>query len=197
MPTAARKSAMPPNRLASSIGVRRLTSDSSTRCCIGFTAKNGSSGSIEVTTLADRTDDRGGLARGARHERHAAADVLRHRVVIRADRLLLGQPGRPDVADDADDREVLRLRAGAFVRSSGVVGLPHPAADRILSLPESLRQPLVDDQHLRRPLVVGRGEEPSALQRDATSPRSSPARSRSCRERSATRPAPWRSLRRG
>ena len=49
MPTAARNSAIEPKIVARIIGVFRLTSDSSTRCCIGFTAKNGSSGSMAVT----------------------------------------------------------------------------------------------------------------------------------------------------
>ena len=40
---------MPPKSDASSIGARRFTSDSSTRCCIGLTEKNGSSGSISRT----------------------------------------------------------------------------------------------------------------------------------------------------
>ena len=166
MPTAARNSAMPPKRLAISIGVRRLTSDSSIRCCIGFTREERQLRIQLAHLLANRRDHHARIAGRLRDDGHAAAGILGEREVVHPHRLLLGQAGDPDVADDADDGVERALRTRAGLELFRRVRLPHPPPDRALILPETLREPLVDDQHLRRAFVVRRSEEPSGLQRD-------------------------------
>ena len=125
--------------IASSIGVRRLTSDSSTRCCIGLTAKNGSSGSIAVTCSRIAADDRRRIARRARRpascraRRSARTGSSRRRPVpSRSARSVRMLPTTPTTVKQCV------FGPGPLVSSCADVRLPHPPADRIPSLPETL-----------------------------------------------------------
>ena len=168
MPTAASRSATPPNPSDSSIGVRRECSDRSMRSGmrrhVGEQQPRGRAARAPAApSRRPASDRRLVLIDEARRRRSATA---RTGIVGAQPRVLaLDELAMLHRADDADDFEP----PGVGPRLDEIVGLrrlEHAPADRIALRPELLRQALVDDDHAWRLRVIAVPEKASAPERN-------------------------------